>query len=58
MDLVNIIQAYDGCKRLGLEKATSKLERVINIVTADILKKVKAQATDDTTETEAPPVAG
>lgn len=52
MELLQLIQAYDGCKKLGLEDATKRLERAINIYTKAVLSKVKASAIkDDSTDT-------
>ena len=41
--LAELVHAYDGCKKLGLEKASKNLERVINKITKDLAKSTKVK---------------
>ena len=52
MNLLALIQAYDGCKRLGLDKAQAKLDRLITKVSAKLLKDFNKDTGDVEEETK------
>lgn len=41
MELINIIQCYDASKKLGLVKAEKSLEKIITLVSKQLLDSVK-----------------
>jgi len=53
MNLIDLIQAYDGCKRLMLVKASKNLEKTINSLTLKIKKEVTGAKTKEAVEVEA-----
>jgi hypothetical protein len=51
MDLAQLIMCYDGSKKLGMEKAAAKLEKLIYKVSSKMLRDFVEKDTDNEKDT-------